>query len=328
VKKINVVTDVFSEGTSWVLPDKYAEAIRAVSERVVLTVAQSRGELQEALPEAEVVFGRAPAGDELPLARRLRWVQLASAGANSILTPDFLRRDITLTTASGVHPIQVSEHIFALLLAFARRMHEYLAAQADARWDKDPVERTDELFEKTLGIVGLGHIGREVARKAKVFGMYVLATRRQAQEHAAAPDVDELLPPGRLPELLERSDYLVLCVPQTAETTGLIGRRELALMKPSAVLVNIARGPIVDEAALVEALREGKLAGAGLDTFEQEPLPPDSPLWRLPNVIITPHTAGSSPRYWERATALFCDNLDRYVHGKPLRNVVSRELGY
>lgn len=323
--KVQVVTNVFTESSGWKLDEEYAERIRAVSDRVALTVAGTAAELLEALPEAEVVFGRAPTSEEAT--RRLRWVQLAAAGANNVLTPEFLKTDIILTTAAGVHPIQISEHVFAMMLMFARRMHEYLAAQAEARWTKDPVGRMDELYEKTVGIVGLGHIGREVAHKAKAFGMRVLATRRNLDQ-AAPADVDDLLPSEQLHELLRASDYVVLAVPLTRETVGLIGERELKLMKPTAFLVNIARGAVIDQAALIEALSEGRIAGAGLDTFEVEPLPEDSPLWQMPNVIITPHTAGTTPRYWERATDLFCDNLGRYLAGKPLRNVVSRERGY
>jgi phosphoglycerate dehydrogenase-like enzyme len=327
VSKLRVVSNVFNEQSGWALDEANAESIRAVSDRVALTVARSKDELIAALAKAEVTFGRAATPEECEAATQLRWMQLASAGAGSVLTPEFTATDIILTTASGVHPIQISEHVLAMMLMFARRMHEYLRAQMDAQWLKAPVDRMDELYEKTLGIVGLGHIGREVARKAKVFGMRVLATRRNVDK-AAAPDVDELLPVDQLDDLLKRSDYIVLAVPLTAETAKLIGERELALMKPSAILINIGRGPVVDELALVDALHQEKIGGAGLDTFETEPLPEDSPLWRMPNVIITPHTAGTTPRYWQRATALFCDNLARYLDGKPLRNVVSREAGY
>lgn len=325
--KVNVLTNIFSESSGWVLPSQYAETIAAVGDRIKLTVAHTTDELQEALPETEVVFGGPPVGDNLRQAAKLKWVQLASAGANSILNSEFAATKIVLTTASGSSSIQISEHVFAMMLMFARRMHEYQAAQADGRWDRAATERVDELFEKTLGIVGLGSIGQEVARRAKVFGMRVVATKRTLDK-AAVPDVDELLPADRLDDLLSQSDYVLLAVPLTPETTGLIGADELARMKPTAFLVNIGRGPVLDEDALAAALHKGRLGGAGLDTFMTEPLPAESPLWRLPNVIITPHTAGATPRYWERTTALFCDNLQRYLEGKPLRNVVSRELGY
>lgn len=325
--RIQVVTKVFSEKTGWVLPDACAEQIRAASDRIVLTVPTSKADFADALGDAEVVFGSPLSADELPAADKLKWIQLASAGADNVLTPEFVRTDVVLTTAAGIHRIQISEHVLAMMLMFARRIHEYAAAQVQAKWNTEIAGRMDELFEKTLGIVGLGNIGREVARKAKVFGMRVIATRRHADQ-AAAPDVDELLQPAQLDALLERSDYVVLAVPLTAATAKLIGTRELELMKPTAFLVNIARGAVVDEAALVDALRQGKIAGAGLDTFETEPLPEDSPLWRMPNAIITPHRAGTTPRYWQRATALFCENLNRYIEGKPLRNLVSRDDGY
>ncbi len=326
--KIRTATNIFSERSGWVLPEAYAEQIRAVDERVSLATPRTKNELLDELPEVEVLFGRPLNQDELAEAGELRWIQLASAGANSVLTPEFLRSDVILTTAAGVHPIQISEHVFAMMLMFARRMHEYQTAQADARWDRDVAGRIGELYEKTLGIVGLGHIGREIARKAKAFGMRVAATRHHVDKKVAAPDVDELFKPAQLGQLLQRSDYVVLAVPLTPQTAGLIGAEELEAMKPSAVIINIARGAVVDEGALVDALHQEKIAGAGLDTFATEPLPEDSPLWRMPNVIITPHTAGATPRYWERATGLFCENLRRYLDGKKLRNVVSRERGY
>ncbi len=325
--KVNVLTNVFTETTGWVLPEKCAREIADVDSRVKLTVARGRDEFQKALPKAEVIFGRPPVGDDLKEAADLKWVQLASAGANTFLTTEFAETEIVMTTTAGASRIQISEHVFALMLMFARRMHEYQEAQAAGRWDKSAAERIGELYEKTLGIVGLGNIGREVARKAKVFGMHVVATKRVIDK-AAVPDVDELLPVDQLDEVLKQSDYLVLAMPLTPRTTGMIGTRELGLMKPTAVLINVGRGPVVDEEALSIALHDGSIAGAGLDTFATEPLPAESPLWRMPNVIITPHTAGATPRYWQRATALFCENLARYLQDKPLRNVVSRERGY
>ncbi|NIA22087.1 MAG: D-2-hydroxyacid dehydrogenase [Anaerolineaceae bacterium] len=325
--KVNILTNIFTESTGWVLPEKFGHQIAAADSRVRLTVAQGRGGFQKFLPQAEVIFGRPPVGDDLKEAARLKWVQLASAGADTILTTEFAETDIVVTTAAGASRIQISEHVFAMMLMFARRMHEYQAAQAAGRWDRSATERVGELYEKTLGIVGLGNIGQEVARKAKAFAMRVVATKRVIDK-AAVPDVDELLPVDQLDDLLKQSDYLLLAMPRTPQTTGLIGARELSLMKPTAVLINVGRGQVVDQEALSIALHDGAIAGAALDTFVTEPLPAEDPMWRMPNVIITPHTAGATPRYWERATALFCENLARYLENKPLRNVVSRERGY
>lgn len=323
--KLNVVTAVF--GTDWILPPEHADLIRRVDERVKLSVPANQEQLAEVLPDAEVIFGRWLTADELQQAPNLRWIQLPSAGANSALEAGAAKSDIILTTSVGIHAIQISEYVLGMMLMFARRMHEYLESQRNNCWNRTRFSQIDELHGKTLGIVGLGAIGRGIARKAKAFDMTVLATKRTIDK-TVLPDIDELLPADKLDDLLKRSDYVVLAVPLTSETTNLIGPHQLELMKPSAILINVARGPVVDEPALIDALREKKIAGAGLDTFTVEPLPKESPLWNMPNVIITPHMAGTSPQYWLRATELFCDNLRRYIDGKPLRNVVDRARGY
>jgi phosphoglycerate dehydrogenase-like enzyme len=185
-----------------------------------------------------------------------------------------------------------------------------------------------ELYGKTVGIVGLGHIGSEVARLAKAFGCRVIATRRSAVERTSGGAVDEVLPPSDLPYLLGESDFVVLAVPLTQETRELIGERELAAMKDSAVLINIGRGGSVDEPALVRSLKDGTIAGAGLDVFSQEPLPPESELWQLENVIMSPHLSGGTEIYNQRATDIFCENLRRYLENKTLMNVADASRGY
>jgi phosphoglycerate dehydrogenase-like enzyme len=181
---------------------------------------------------------------------------------------------------------------------------------------------------KTVGIIGLGHIGREVARLSKAFGMNVIATRRSATRTSRARYVDRLLPSKQMPSLLEESDFVVISVPHTPETHHLIGEKELGMMKPAAYIINIARGGIIDEEALIRALDEKRIAGAGLDVTEREPLPADSRLWDFDNVILSPHVSGGQENYVARATELFCDNLRRYLAGKKLRNVIDRKRGY
>jgi phosphoglycerate dehydrogenase-like enzyme len=184
------------------------------------------------------------------------------------------------------------------------------------------------LRSKTVGIVGLGSIGREVARLSRAFGMRVVATRRSVRKARRAGYADLLLPSGQLKQLLSESDYVVIATPLTPETTGLIGEAELRAMKPTACLINIARGGIVDEEALIRALKEKWIAGAGLDVTAREPLPADSPLWELDNVILSPHIAGGMEDYVMQATELFCDNLRRYLDGRKLRNVINKKKGY
>ncbi len=208
------------------------------------------------------------------------------------------------------------------MLAVVKRLPEFFAQQGERRWHKLGLR---ELRGLTVGIIGLGDIGGEIARLCRAFGMRVLGLRRHPRPYEHA---DEVLGPDRLHDLLAHSDFVVITCPLTEETRGLIGRAELAAMNPDAWLINVARGAIVDEEALLEALRERKIGGACLDVFTEEPLPEDSPFWDLPNVIITPHNSWSSPHIQEREVDLFLDNLRRYVAGEPLLNVVDKQVGY
>jgi phosphoglycerate dehydrogenase-like enzyme len=285
------------------------------------------GEVAETLEGADVLFlrwGLSPEATRRLLARvpNLRWIHTISAGVDHLLFPELRESDAILTNASGVFNVPIAETVMAYILAVVKRLPEFWAHQRKHRWEKLPLR---ELRGLTVGIVGLGDIGTEVARLCRAFGMRVLGLRRRP---APSDLADEVLPPDRLQDLLARSDFVVIAVPLTAETRGMIGRAELAAMKPDAWLVNISRGAIVDEEALVEALREGRIGGACLDVFAEEPLPPESPLWDMPNVIITPHNSWSSPHIEEREIALFLENLRRYVAGEPLLNVVDKQAGY
>jgi phosphoglycerate dehydrogenase-like enzyme len=283
-------------------------------------------------PEAEVLCSFRPPANALELTPGLRWIALVSAGADSALRAGLVRPGGPIvTTANGVHAIQMGEHVFGMLLMWARRWPTLLELQRERSWPDHAqwqALRGVELNGATLGIVGLGAIGRQIAHLGRAFGMRVLGVRRSAQVGQTDPDVDALFPPEKLREMLARADYVVIAAPSTPETHHLIGEAELAAMKPTAFLVNIARGALVDEPALIRALGEGRIGGAGLDVFEREPLPPDSPLWMMPNVIISPHAAGSSPVYSRRFTDLLLENLARYRAGEPLRNVVQPERGY
>jgi phosphoglycerate dehydrogenase-like enzyme len=257
-------------------------------------------------------------------APRLRWVQSLSAGIERA-DPE-LYRDLIVTNASGVAAPAMAEYVIAVMLMFAKGFLRMLRNQLAHRWD-----RRLEAFElggKTCGIVGMGAIGGEVAQRAKALAMRVLGLRRSTAPRPTDRYADALLTPADLPRLLAESDYVVLAAPLTPETRHLIGAAELHQMKRTAVLINVGRGALVDEEALVAALREGIIRGAALDVFEREPLPPDSPLWDLENVLVTPHFSAGGDRYAERAAELVCDNLRRYLAGEPLRNVVDLERGY
>ena len=313
------------------LPDHLVERLREPVCRIapdcdVIPIGPD-GEVTEPLEGADVLFlrwGLSPEATRRLLARvpNLRWIHTISAGVDHLLFPELRESDAILTNASGVFNIPIAETVMAYILAVVKRLPEFWAHQREHRWEKLPLR---ELRGLTVGIVGLGDIGAEVARLCRAFGMRVLGLRRRP---APSDLADEVLPPDRLQDLLARSDFVVIAVPLTAETRGMIGRAELAAMKPDAWLVNISRGAIVDEEALIEALRAGRIGGACLDVFAEEPLPPESPLWDMPNVIITPHNSWSSPHIEEREIALFLENLRRYVAGEPLLNVVDKQAGY
>ena len=303
---------------------------RYPSERERAAVAEG---LQGAFRDADVVFGFWGAelhhaftgeGTITDVAPRLKWIQLTSAGADRLLDSGFIEGGVTVTTVSGLHATPIGEYVLAQMLMFAKGASKFIRAQQKHEWVR---YMPQELLGKTVGIVGMGHIGEEVARLAKAFGCRVIATRRSVTEPRAGGYADELLPSKDLERLLGASDYVVLCVPLTSETRGMIGEPQLRSMKQTAVLINIARGGVIVEADLVRALREGRIAGAGLDVFEREPLPEDSPLWDLDNVILSPHISGGTEIYNERAVGIFVDNLRRHLAGEALRTVVDPARG-
>ncbi len=291
-----------------------------------LVVTDDRAQIEAALSEAEIVAGHM-SPTLLAHAPNLRWYQQWGAGADWLMRhPEIAERDFVITNASGVHAIQISEHILAFLLAFARRLPDAVRAQSARHWQKHGHADVFELAGKTLLLIGVGAIGARTACVAAALGMRVLGIRRSSG--GDVPCVEQICGPECLHDFLPQADFVALTIPLTPETRKLIGERELRLMKPTSTIVNIGRGGTIDEAALIRALREGWIAGAALDVFEHEPLPADSPLWDMPNVIITAHYAGLTPAYDVRAMAIFLDNLRRYMAGEPLRNVVDKQLGY
>jgi D-2-hydroxyacid dehydrogenase (NADP+) len=230
-----------------------------------------------------------------------------------------------ITGVSGIHATPIGEFILQFMLMFAKGAPQCFQMKQKREWRRFP---PTTLRGRTVGIVGLGHIGREAARLSKAFGMKVIATRRSTKKAGTARYVDRLLPAGQLPLLLKESDFVVIATPHTSETHHLIGEKELNMMKSTAYIINIARGGIIDEAALVKALEEKRIAGAGLDVTEREPLPAESRLWDFPNVILSPHVSGGMEDYMGQATELFCENLRRYLDGKKLRNVIDKKRGY
>jgi phosphoglycerate dehydrogenase-like enzyme len=305
--------------------EQYGTQIRAVAPGVALASPAGNGAWHGDGPAAEVAyfsedFWTSEANRALVVQLfalpRLRWFHSFSAGVDHPAFRAVLERGAVLTNSPGGSSPAIAQYVIGMMLRTAKRMDAWAEAQRERRWE--PIE-TAELTGMTAGIVGVGHIGGEVARLAKAFGMRVVGCRRRQRR---LRNVDELVPPERLGELLAQADFVVLALPLSAQTEGLIGAAELAAMKPGAWLINVSRGQVVDEKALVRALRSGTLGGACLDVFREEPLPAESELWALPNAIVTPHNSGWSPLNRGRGVQIFLDNLRRYAAGRPLRNRV------
>ena len=326
--------------------DAQLRRIRTISPRLVLvfrTVAEGWGrsdtsDLFEG--DEEVFYGFMPPRN-LSKAPRLKWVQLHSAGINQLSDHPIMPSNILITTASGIHAVPMGEFAIMMMLALTRQAPRMVRMQDGGEWPKDRETYVgSELRGKTLGIVGYGSIGREAARIAKQgFNMRILALTRSGRKEDVGyvepntGDREGKLPdawfrPQQLLELLSQSDFVLISMPLTNETRKMIGEPELRTMKPSAYIINVARGAIIDENALVRALREHWVAGAGLDVFATEPLPSTSELWKLKNALIAPHISGGSPNYEDRAVELFAENIRRYLNGEPLLNMVDKSRSY
>jgi D-2-hydroxyacid dehydrogenase (NADP+) len=303
----------------------------SVKDAAALAAAELRGnnskkkELDALLSWADVIFGLRLPPDTIARAPKLKWIQAISAGVDHLTGTDVWQSRVILTGVSGIHATPIGEFVLGLMLMFAKNACLSFEMMKMRAWRRYP---TSTIRDKTVGIVGLGHIGKEVARLSKAFGMKVLATRRSIRKSGKSRNVDLLLPHTRMRQMLSLSDYVVLSVPLTAETRHIIGDAELRSMKRTAYLINIGRGSLVDEDALIRALEEKRIAGAGLDVTYKEPLPKESRLWDFDNVILSPHISGGREDYMLHATELFCENLRRYVRGKRLLNVIDRGRGY
>ena len=309
------------------LEEHHLEAIRAAAPEAEIVKINGREEWRvrraELAPTVEVLAGiQSP--DDLDMASmpRLRWMQTGGAGNDWLLrAPDIANSDVLLTNGSGCAAIPIAEHVLAFMFALSRSIHRFTKAQLDHEWFRG--DRLAEVDGSTMGIVGLGAIGEKTAEKARGLNMRVLGLRRDPTR--SSPHVDRMLGPDGLMELLEVSDWVVLASALTSKTRGLIGEPELAAMKDTAYLINIARGALVQEKVLVRALQEGWIAGAGLDVFEREPLPSDSPLWDMDNVLISSHYSHSTPHYNARLADIFIENLRRYRAGERMINVVDKQ---
>ncbi|BAT51606.1 D-isomer specific 2-hydroxyacid dehydrogenase, NAD-binding [Nostoc sp. NIES-3756] len=294
--------------------------------KVVLV--DSDGKLDGDASDAEVYlswfFLRSPVLHRvLESAPNLRWHHAPNAGVNHILTPTYLERDLILTNGAGVHAIPIAEFVIAYILSHAKHLPELHALQTERRWQRGFA--IQELTDATILIIGAGGIGQAIASRAKAFGTRVIGSRRKPEP---LPNFDKVVGADEWRSHLSEADYVVVATPLTPETKGLIDEAALRSLPRHAYLINIARGAIVDEPALIKALTEGWIAGAALDTVINEPLSADSPLWTVPNLFITPHCSGHSPKVKQRSIELFIDNFHRYITNQPLRNVVDKQAGY
>jgi phosphoglycerate dehydrogenase-like enzyme len=315
-----------------VISDPAAPHLRLLDplrEKAQIVMSLERETLAAALPEADVILNGMNVGHILravwPAANKVRWVHSLSAGLDGVLFPELVASPVVVTNARGVFREPLAEFVILGILYFAKHVPRLLAQQRRSEWKQFYVE---EIAGRTLGVVGYGEIGRAAAAKAHALGMRIAALRRRPGLSAHDPLRPKLYSRDQLRQMMADCDYIVAAAPLTPETRGMIGAAELDAMKPTGVIINVGRGPVIDEAPLITALAEKRIRGAALDVFEQEPLPPDHPLWRLDNVLISPHTADQTEDWLQRATQLFVENFRRFVAGEPLLNVVDKEAGY
>jgi phosphoglycerate dehydrogenase-like enzyme len=286
--------------------------------------------LEEELPDTDIFIGYSLRPQQLKDAKRLKWIHSTAAGVAQLMYPELRDSGVVVTNPRGIFSVPMAEHIVGLMLAMARNFPDSVRQQDRAQWAQqalwDLPQHLTELNGRLLLIIGFGSIGKELARRAKAFDMRVWGVSRSGKGDSAL--AERILPVSELAAALPLADFVVIAAPETPETRHLIGAEEIALMKPGARLINVARGSLLDEAALLWALEEGKLGGAALDVAASEPLPPESPLWKAPNLLITPHTSAISNRLWERETSLLMELLDRWFDGRELLNRVDFSRGY
>jgi phosphoglycerate dehydrogenase-like enzyme len=325
-KRLRLLISVTKDKRVHKILEKTISRHRVVSAMFARLYVSGINELRKNIRAADVLFSFAVPDDAIANAENLKWLHFASAGVEKSLNPTLLSRKIKISCSRGIHATTISEYVLMQILVFAKNLRQAHDYQKNHRWDFEALlDGKFDLAGKTVCIIGLGSIGQKVAKLAKAFGMHVVGT---VNERRKLRFVDEVYGPTGLRGCLAKADFAVLAVPLTPKTFHLISSNELSLMKNTAFIVNIGRGRLIDEKALVKALKTGAIAGAALDVFENEPLPPASPLWSMANVSVTPHYAGMAEDLWEKVALLFCENAIRYHNGKRLLGMVNRQRGY
>jgi phosphoglycerate dehydrogenase-like enzyme len=291
---------------------------------------QNYDRVPQEIADTDVFVGWSLRPEQFVAAKKLRWIHSPAAAVHQLMYPELVRSNVVVTNSTGIHGPVVAEHAIAVLLALAKRLPQALQYQAKHEWSQDQLwheqPRPREVASSTVAVIGMGGIGREFAARAKALGMKIVAVRENPAK--GLDGADAVYSPEQIDEVLPQADYVLLCPPVTPATTGLMNAARLAKMKPDAYLINVARGPLIDEPALLDALQKRRIAGAALDVFNEEPLPSSSPFWLLDNILITPHTAAVTERLWERHYRLIVDNMKRFLAGEPLMNQVDKHRGY
>ena len=282
------------------------------------------------IPDTDIAITWSIKPEQVHAAKKLRWIHSPAAAVHTLIIPEIVNGDVIITNSREVHGAVVAEHVIALVFALAKKIPEAIRLQQKHEWGQkrmwNELPRVREVAGATLGLIGLGAIGRTVAKIAKALGMRVIAAREHPEK--GSEGADQIFGPTQLDEIFRQSDYVVLAAPMTESTRAIANSASIALMKPDACLINVGRGPLVDEEALAAALREKKIAGAAVDVFPKEPLDPQSPLWDVPNLLITPHTAALTDKIWERHYTLYSENLRRFLNGEELLGRVDKQKGY
>jgi phosphoglycerate dehydrogenase-like enzyme len=315
----------------WNAPGWFAERLRKDFPQIDIIHRTTYDGIEDYIRDAEIIIGWSLRPEQLQSAERLRWIHCPAAAVHQLLSPGLAKSDVIVTNGRDVHGPVVAEHVLALILALAKKLPQAARFQQKHVWGQqqlwDSRPRPREVAGATLGLIGLGSIGRTVARHAFALGMRVIAAREYPEKGSPA-GVAQVFSPSELDTLLSQSDYVVLALPLTSQTHSLIDAKRLRKLQPHACLINVGRGPLVDEPALADALRHNQIAGAALDVFAEEPLPATSPLWDLENLLITPHIAGLTEKQWERQYELVAENLRRYLNHQPLLAMVDKQRGY
>jgi phosphoglycerate dehydrogenase-like enzyme len=310
----------------WNAPAWFPQKLKENFPQIDIVHLSSYEKVEDHLRDAEIVITWSLRPEQFAIARALRWIHSPAAAVHQLMFPELVNSDVLVTNARAVHAPVVAEHVIALLFALAKEIPQALRLQQKHLWGKD-VLKPSELAGASLGLVGLGSIGHEVAKRASALGMRVLAVRKSAEKETVE-GVERVFPAPQLDRMIEEADYVVIAAPRTPETDKLFDARRISKLKPGACLINVSRGALVDEAALAAALQNKTFAGAALDVFAEEPLRPDSPLWDLENLLITPHSAAVTDKLWDRHYDLVHENLRRFLAGQPLLGLVDKQKGY